>query len=151
MVYRALTARNLKPFFAIPAMPIHRSTICCGMKILESQGHPDMARRKSQPLVEALRVDTAIVRQQFDELATPGAGLRDGPLHQLLSNAAAAAMGGDANVLDQAARGALRTQSRQDAELQATDDGALPVLRYHKVDIRIGLERLECPEIGRRQ
>src|ERR1700694_1514449 len=76
-----------------------------------------MARLKSQPYVEPLRIDPGVVRQQLDQLATLAARLRDRPLHQLLADAAAAAMGGDADVLDQAARGALRAQSRQDAEL----------------------------------
>src|SRR5260370_36320022 len=117
----------------------------------KSQCHPDMAWLKSQPRVEALRIDAAAMRQQLDQLATPGARFRDGPLHHLLADAAAAAMRGDANVLDQAARGALRTQSRQDAELQAADDGAFTILRDHELDIRIMVERFERPEIGRWQ
>ena len=58
---------------------------------------------------------------------------------------------GDAHVLDQAARGALRAQSRQDAELQAADDCALAVFRDHELDVRIALDRLERLEIGWRQ
>src|SRR5450432_2258508 len=103
--------------------------------VSKSQRHADMARLKSQPHVESLGIDAAIVRQQFDQFAALCARLSDGPLHQLLANAAAAAMRGDANVLDQAARGALRAYSRQDAELQAADYGAVSVLRYHKPDI----------------
>src|SRR6202165_4501111 len=106
----------------------------------KSQSHPDMARLKSQPGVEPLRIDAGTMRQQLDQLAIPGARFRDGPLHQSPSNAAAAAMRGDANVLDQAARGALRTQSRQDAELQAADDGAFTILREHELYIRIMVE-----------
>src|SRR5260370_41232946 len=111
----------------------------------KSQCHPDMAWLKSQPRVEALRIDAAAMRQQLDQLATPGARFRDGPLHHLLANAAAAAMRGDANVLDQGARGALRAQSRQDAELQAADDGAFTILRDHEPDIRIMAQRVERP------
>src|ERR1700694_5055329 len=74
----------------------------------KSQCHPDMARLKSQPGVEPLRIDAGVMREQFNQLATLGARFRDGPLQHLLADAAAAALGGDANVLDQAARGALR-------------------------------------------
>src|SRR6202158_2184698 len=117
----------------------------------KSQRHPDMARLKSLPRVEPLSIEAAAMRQQLDQFATPGARFRDGPLHHLFANAAAATMRGDANVLDQAARGALRAQSRQDAELQTDDDGALAILRDHEVYIRIMVERFERPEIGRRQ
>ena len=86
-----------------------------------------MARRKSQPRIESLGVDAGFVGEQFDHLAALAARFHDGPLHQLLADPAAAALGGDANVLDQAARGALRAQSRQDAELQAADHGAVTI------------------------
>ena len=56
----------------------------------------------------------------------------------------------DADVLDQAARGALRTQSRQDAELQAADHRPA-LLRDHELDVRIAIDRLERLEIGFRQ
>src|ERR1700756_3434264 len=117
----------------------------------KSQGHADMARLKSEPDVEPLRIDAGAMRQELDQLAIFGARLRDGPLHQLLAEAAAAALRGDANVLDQAARGALRAQSRQDAELQAADHRALIVLGDHKLDMGSVFERFERPEIGRRQ
>src|SRR6266478_7872199 len=100
-----------------------------GLAVSKSQRHPDMARLKSQSRIESLRIDAGVMREQFDQLAAPGARFRDGPLHHALSDAAAAAMGGDANILDQAARGALRAQPRQDAELQAADDGACTILR----------------------
>jgi hypothetical protein len=67
-----------------------------------------MARLKSQPNVKPLRIDACVMCQQFNQLAAFRARFRDGPLHHLLSDAAAAALGGDANILDQAARGALR-------------------------------------------
>jgi hypothetical protein len=60
-------------------------------------------------------------------------------------------MRGDANVLDQAARCALRAYSRQDAELQATDHGAVTILRDHQLDILIAVDPLERQEIGWRQ
>src|ERR1700716_755709 len=85
-----------------------RSDWCRKRAVSKSQSHPDMARLKSQPGVEPLRIDAGPMREQFNQLATLGARFRDGPLHHLLSNATAAAMRGDANVLDQAARGALR-------------------------------------------
>src|SRR6267142_2448275 len=68
----------------------------------EPDRHPDMAARKSEPLVEALRIDAGMMGQQFDQLAAPCAGFRQRPPHQLLADAAAAAIGGDADVLDQA-------------------------------------------------
>src|SRR5271156_1606539 len=97
--------------------------------------HSEMAPRKSEPHIEPLRVDAGVVREQLYQLASLGARFRDRPLHQLLADAAAAAMAGDANVLDQGARGALRTKPRQDAELQAADHDAVPALRHHELDI----------------
>ena len=49
------------------------------------------------------------------------------------------------------ARGALRTQPRQDAELQAADHGALAVLGNDEEDIRIACEPIERRKIGLRQ
>jgi hypothetical protein len=89
----------------------------------ESHRHPDVAARKSEPFIKPLRIDARAVRQQLDQSAIAGARFTDGPLHQLFADAAAAAWRGDPNVLDQAARGALRTEAGQDAELQASDDG----------------------------
>src|SRR5947207_3385361 len=51
-----------------------------------------MARLKSQPQVKSPRIDAAVMRQQLDQLATVGARLRNGPLHDLLADAATAAM-----------------------------------------------------------
>src|SRR5260370_39129313 len=120
-------------------------------KASESQGHADMASPESEPLVKPLRIDARVMGEQFDQLAAFGARLSDGPLHQLFADAAAAATAGDANVLDQRARGALRTQSRQDAELQAADDGPLAVHRDHELEVRIAVDRLERLEIAIRQ
>src|SRR5713226_5435645 len=108
-----------------------------------------MARLKSKPHVESLRIDAGIMREQLDQLAALLARLGDGPSHESLADAAAAAMAGDANVLDQAARGALRAQSRQDAELQAADDGAVIVFRDHELDVLIAIDPFERPKIRR--
>src|SRR5258708_34130998 len=80
-----------------------------------------MALLKSQPLIEALRVDAAVMGQELHHLAALGARLLDRPSDQLFADAAAAVIGGDADILDQAARGALRAEARQHAELRATD------------------------------
>ena len=101
-----------------------------------------MAARKAQPLVKSLRIDAGVMRQQFDQLASPGPRFRNRPLHHLLADAAAAAAAGDADILDQAARGALRAQPRQDAELQAADDGALAVLGDDELNVRVALRRV---------
>ena len=85
---------------------------------------PTWLARKSEPLIEALRIDAGVMGEQLDQLAAPRLRLADRPLHELLADAAAAAIGSDADILDQAARGALRAQARQDAELQAADDAA---------------------------
>jgi hypothetical protein len=66
------------------------------------QGHADMAARKAQPLVKSLRIDASVMRQQFDQFASPGPRFRNRPLHHLLADAAAAAVFGDADILDQA-------------------------------------------------
>src|SRR5579864_806419 len=109
-----------------------------------------MAALKTEPLIEPLRIDAGLMGQQFDQLATLAAGLADRPLHELLADAAAATVRGDAHVLDQRARGALRAQARQDAKLQAADDRPL-LLRDHERDVRIAREPLEGVEIRRRQ
>ena len=106
---------------------------------------PTWLRAKSQPLIKSLRIDAGVMRQQFDQLASLCARFRDRPLHHLLADAAAAAMSGDADILDQAARGALRTQPRQDAELQAADHRALAVLGDHELDIRIAVDASRTP------
>src|ERR1700687_4026796 len=103
-----------------------------------------MARLKPQPPVESLGIDAGVMREELDQLAASGAGFRNGPLHKLLADATAAAMRGDANVFDQPARGTLRAQSRQDAKLQATDDGAVSILRDHELDVGVIFDRLEC-------
>ena len=74
-----------------------------------------MAARKAEPLIKPLRIAAGVMRKQFDQLASAAARFRHRPLHHLLADAAAAAMAGDTNVLDQAARGALRAQPRQNA------------------------------------
>lgn len=110
-----------------------------------------MAARKSEPFIKPLRIDAGIMRQQLDQLATLCACFSNGPLHQLFADSAAAAWRGNANVLDQGARGALRTETRQDAELQAADDGAVTLLRDRELDIRIAIDRVERSEIALRQ
>ena len=79
----------------------------------------------------------------------PGHG-RVEAVHKL-ADATAAAMAGNADILDQAARGALRAQPRQDAELQAANDDALPVLGDDELNIRVVCEPLERREVGLRQ
>lgn len=36
-----------------------------------------MVRLEAEPLVEALRIDAGMMREQFDQLAAAGAGLRN--------------------------------------------------------------------------
>jgi len=59
--------------------------------VSKPQRHPDMAGLKSEPDVETLGIDSGLVGEQFDQLAPSVAGLGDGPLDQLLADAAAAA------------------------------------------------------------
>jgi hypothetical protein len=112
----------------------------------KSYDHPDVARLKTQPLVKALRIDASVVREQFDQPAAPRARFSNGPLQHLLADAPAPAMSGNANVLDQRARGTLRTQARQDAKLQTADDDAA-LLCDHQLDIGIVLDGFEGAEI----
>ena len=112
----------------------------------KSYSHPDVARLKSQPLVKALRIHTSVVREQLDQPAAPRARFSDGPLQHLLADAVATAMTGNANVLDQRARGTLRTQASQDTKLQAPDDDAA-LLRDHQLNVGIILDRFEGAEI----
>src|SRR3954451_19410985 len=57
----------------------------------------------------------------------------------------------DADVLDQRARSALRTQSRQETKLQATDHGAALVFRDHQVDIWMAGDAVESLAITWRE
>src|SRR5262245_46990678 len=102
-----------------------------------------MAARKSKPLVEALRIDTRVMREQLHQHAAFRARLRDRPLYQFFADAAAAAMRCDANILDQAARSALRREARHDAKLQAADDGPLAVNGDDELQIGITINPLE--------
>src|SRR5205814_379022 len=121
LVYCALTGKTREIHFAAIA---NGTGFVSASEHSKSARHPDVARLKTQALVEPLRIDTGVVREQLDQLATSRLGFRDRPLHQLLADAAAATVPGHANILDQRARCALRTQSWQYAELQASDDGA---------------------------
>src|ERR1700756_1704565 len=109
-----------------------------------------MAPGKSEPLVKTLRIDARLVGQKLDQLAAPGARFRDRPRDELLADTAAAAIRGDADVLDQTARGALRAQARQDAKLQAADAGPR-LFRDNQRDIRVTLEACEGLVVRRRQ
>jgi hypothetical protein len=106
LVYSALTGTNGKARFAM-------ATTADGIDaeygaVSKSQGHSDVARLKSQPLVKPLRIDTGMMRQQLDQFAFLGARLGQRPSHELFADAVASATRVDADVLDQAARGALR-------------------------------------------
>ena len=61
-----------------------------------------MARHEPEPLVEALRIDAGVMREQLDKLAALGPRIGNRPRHQLLSDAPAATVRGDANVLCEA-------------------------------------------------
>ena len=80
--------------------------LCTSMMQSEPDRHADMAAGEPEPLVKPLRIHAGMMREQFDQLATLGARFRNSPFHHLLADATAAAMTGDANILDQAARGA---------------------------------------------
>src|SRR5258708_1865220 len=101
-----------------------------------------MAARKAEPLVKPLRVDARVVGEQLDQLAAFGARLRNRPLHQLLADAAAAAIGGNAHIFDQAARGALRADPGQDTKLE-TADNRPTLFRHHELNIRVAVDGLE--------
>ena len=116
----------------------------------EPDRHADMAARKAEPPVKALRINARVVGEQFHQRAAPAARFANRPLHQPFADAAAAAIGGDAHVLDQAARGALRADPGQDAKLQATDHRPA-LFRDHEVNILVAIDGLERPEIARRQ
>src|SRR5689334_17759912 len=91
----------------------------------KADSHADMTRRKSEPLVEALRVDATRMREQLDQNTAARLGFGNSPLHQLFADAAAAAIGGDADVFEQTADATLRADARQKCELQAADHPAL--------------------------
>src|SRR5215217_6716750 len=112
----------------------------------EAAGHPDVARLKSQPLVKPLRVDARVMGEQLDQLATALLGFRKRPLNKLLADAAAAPTTGNPNVLDQGARGALRTQAGQDAKLKATDNDTA-LLRHDELNSCVVLDRIESCEV----
>src|SRR3954468_5289116 len=116
----------------------------------KADSHADVTRREPKPLVEALRICSRLMRQQFDEIAAARFRFRHRPLHQLLADAAAAAIGSNADVFEQTAQAALRAETRQDRELQAADHPAL-ALGNHELDILIALDPRECLVIGRMQ
>jgi hypothetical protein len=110
-----------------------------------------MARLKSKPDIKSLSIDAGLMRQQFDQLASAAPRLVDRPLNHLFADAFASPARGNTDVLDQAAPRSLPTQSRQDAKLQAADDGAIIAFRHHQLDVVVGFERLERCELSRRQ
>src|SRR4051812_978165 len=116
----------------------------------KADSHADVTRCKAEALVEALRVDAARMCQKFDKTAAARLRFRHRPLHQLLADAAAAAVGGDADILEQASDAALRADAGQDRELQAADHPAL-ALGDHELEILIALDPLERHVIDRRQ
>src|ERR1700751_5231603 len=110
-----------------------------------------MALREAEPLIEALRVKARMMRQQLDQLAAPCACFADRPLHELLADAATAAVGGAAHILDQSARGAWRAQAGQEAELEAADPPARLVLGDDQREATVALDLLERGKIAIRQ
>src|SRR5512135_2716511 len=107
-----------------------------------------MTGLQTEPLVEALGLNARVMGKQFDEFAASRLRLGNRPNYHLLSNAPAATMRGDANVLDQATRGALRAEARQDAQFQAAHDGTVNVLGDHELDARVAVDGLERFEIA---
>src|SRR3954449_6109434 len=105
-------------------------------------GHAHVARNESEPLVEALRIYSARMRQQLDQIAAARFRLSYGPLHQLLADAAAAAIGSDTDILEQTADAALRTDARQHRELQAADHPAL-TLGNDELEVGIAIDPRE--------
>jgi len=77
----------------------------------KADSHADMTSCESESLVEALRVHSRLMRQQFDQIAAARFRFRDGPLHQLLADAAAATISGNAHVFEQTAGAALRADA----------------------------------------
>ena len=77
----------------------------------ESDRHADMAARKAEPLVEALGIDAGVMGQQLDQFAAAAAASQAPTAPVCSPMPLAAAMRGDAHVLDQAARGALRARA----------------------------------------
>src|SRR4051812_23066899 len=116
----------------------------------KADSHADVTRGEPKPLVETLRIRSRLMRQQFDQIAAARFRFRHRPLHQLLADAAAAAIGSNADVFEQTPPAALRAETRQDRELQAADHRAL-ALGNHELDILIALDPRECLVIGRRQ
>src|SRR3954449_9699385 len=79
LVYCALTGKTREIHFAAVATA---TGFVSTTEHSKSARHPDVARLKTQSLVEALRIDTGVVREQLDQLATSRLGFRDRPLHQ---------------------------------------------------------------------
>jgi len=48
----------------------------------KADSHTDVTRCESEPLVETLRIDSRLMRQQFDQIAAARLCFRDCPLHQ---------------------------------------------------------------------
>src|SRR6478672_13059522 len=115
----------------------------------KADSHADVTSSEPEPLVEALRICSRLMRQQFDQIAAARFRFRDRPLHQLLADAAAATIGSNADIFEQTADAALRADARQDRKLQAADHPAL-ALCHHEREILIALDPLERLVIGLR-
>ena len=73
LVYCALTGKTREIHFAALA---NASEFVSATEHSKSARHPDVARLKTQSLAEPLRVDTGVVREQLDQLATCRLGCR---------------------------------------------------------------------------
>src|SRR3954464_1611721 len=109
-----------------------------------------MAAGEAEPFIETLRIDAALVSEQLDQLASSGASFADRPLQQSFTDAAAAPIRGHADILDQRPHRALRTQARQQAELQATDPPAR-LLGDDELQIGVAFDGIEGIEVAPRQ
>src|SRR3954452_13951050 len=90
----------------------------------KADSHADVTRGGPEPLVEALRICSRLMCEQFDQIAAARFRFRHRPLHQLLAESAPMAIASNADVFKQCPPAALRAETRQERELQAADHPA---------------------------
>jgi hypothetical protein len=110
----------------------------------------DMARGKTKPLVEAVRVGARSIAGQLDQTAALDAGDLDRIAHEALADAKPAMGGGDPDPFDQAAFHTAARQARDDRQLQAADNRA-GVFRDKQAVAALCHDLVEGPPIRGRQ
>src|SRR5689334_15139412 len=105
-----------------------------------------MAGLEAEPLVEAVGVAAALVREQLDEAAAAPVAFRDRPFEHRSPDAATAPGAGDPHGFDLPAPGAAAGDAGDESDLHATDHHAV-LLRHYQPLVGVAFDRREGLEI----